>query len=507
MSSRRDLPIDPEIFVEGASALDQWSAIKGKPYITVSSKGIVNGLSTVLNDGADFGPDTTLGATSPTQTGSPYTETVGIQEAITYSGTIIKLPILLGSGLFNISTSIIVNYNGIHLIGSGHNNSNGTSIYTVIPDIDLIDLDEGTGNTDAWEIGNMILLLGNSTSTGSGINTINPGTPFVHAYIHDISVHNATTYAYQFTNFFNCRFEGLYSYGCNGTLSITSYGNGQDVAGNSTFITIKDAAPVSGATNPDLNIDGSASSNNGGGVQQIAFIRLEIEMIDTVETININNANNLTFINTVLDQLTSTTPTSCIVLDNVFQSNFINLMFGLNTNVTTGISISNSENIFFDNPIVLGSGSVINFTTMYNIAPHAIIFRGNFDQTFRANGGTISAVGYLAIKFEDFDYYNLTPSIPTNPPASGTVYQNTNPYDIHLKIPVTYSPTSTAAATLATGISTSTTVTTTTKVSIPAGLTAADGEILTYDMVVPAGWRFELVATNATIGTAEVQAA
>ena len=32
--------------------------INGKPYITVSSKGIANGLSTVFNNGADFGPDT-----------------------------------------------------------------------------------------------------------------------------------------------------------------------------------------------------------------------------------------------------------------------------------------------------------------------------------------------------------------------------------------------------------------------------------------------------------------
>lgn len=84
MLSRKGLPIDPEIFVEGASALDQWAAIKGKPYITVSAKGIANGLSNVLNDGADFGPDTTLGATSPTQTGSPYTQASGIQEAISY---------------------------------------------------------------------------------------------------------------------------------------------------------------------------------------------------------------------------------------------------------------------------------------------------------------------------------------------------------------------------------------------------------------------------------------
>ena len=57
--------------------------IRGKPYITVSAKGMINGLSNIPNDGADFGPDTTEGATAPGQYGSPYTETSGIQEALT----------------------------------------------------------------------------------------------------------------------------------------------------------------------------------------------------------------------------------------------------------------------------------------------------------------------------------------------------------------------------------------------------------------------------------------
>ena len=70
---------------------------------------------------------------------------------------------------------------------------------------------------------------------------------------------------------------------------------------------------------------------------------------------------------------------------------------------------------------------------------------------------------------------------------------------------MTYSPTSTAAATLATGISSTSTVTTSTKVSYPAGITT--GIINTYEMVVPAGQYFELVVTNATIGTVEVQEA
>ena len=58
--------------------------IIGKPSILVSSKGIVNGLSNIPNDGADFGPDTTLGATAPGQYGGTYTQSTGIQEAVNY---------------------------------------------------------------------------------------------------------------------------------------------------------------------------------------------------------------------------------------------------------------------------------------------------------------------------------------------------------------------------------------------------------------------------------------
>jgi len=54
------------------------------PYITVSAKGMSNGLSNIPNDGFDFGPDTMLGATSKDQYGPPYTQTLGIYEALNY---------------------------------------------------------------------------------------------------------------------------------------------------------------------------------------------------------------------------------------------------------------------------------------------------------------------------------------------------------------------------------------------------------------------------------------
>jgi len=57
---------------------------RGKPFITVSAKGISNGLSNTFNDGADFGPDTLLNATSPSQYGPPYSNTTGLQEALNY---------------------------------------------------------------------------------------------------------------------------------------------------------------------------------------------------------------------------------------------------------------------------------------------------------------------------------------------------------------------------------------------------------------------------------------
>ena len=56
---------------------DMLKNIKGKPYITVSSKGLANGQSEYFNDGADFGPDSL-------QADGSLTQTLGLQEAADY---------------------------------------------------------------------------------------------------------------------------------------------------------------------------------------------------------------------------------------------------------------------------------------------------------------------------------------------------------------------------------------------------------------------------------------
>jgi len=134
--------------------------IQTKPYITVSAKGVSNGLSDTFNDGADFGPDTLLGATSPSQYGPPYTQTAGIQEAMNYSATSplysfdtghLFYPIRLLDGSFEFSTPItygIGNYSpsdnfAINFEGSGYVSSvitytgTGTAI-TIDPSINNI---------------------------------------------------------------------------------------------------------------------------------------------------------------------------------------------------------------------------------------------------------------------------------------------------------------------------------------------------------------------------------
>ena len=112
---------------------------RNQQVITVSPKGIANGLSTIPNDGADFGPDTTLGATSPGQTGAPYTETTGIQEAWNYAfasattnfpnqdnikpGAYWMKPILLLEGIFILNQQVVLDpqvpITNIKMIGSG----------------------------------------------------------------------------------------------------------------------------------------------------------------------------------------------------------------------------------------------------------------------------------------------------------------------------------------------------------------------------------------------------
>jgi len=105
------------------------------PYITVSARGMSNGLSDIPNDGADFGPDTLYGTSSKGEYGPPYTQTSGIQEAWNYAfasaieytnygtGNYWMKPILLLDGVFTVNQKIflspVVRIMNPKMIGSG----------------------------------------------------------------------------------------------------------------------------------------------------------------------------------------------------------------------------------------------------------------------------------------------------------------------------------------------------------------------------------------------------
>ena len=82
----------------------------GVPGITVSSKGIANGLSTEYNDGYDFGPD----SYNPSVTsGVPLTQTSGIQEAVNYVFSNNGGKIILKAGVYTISSTDINKYGNL----------------------------------------------------------------------------------------------------------------------------------------------------------------------------------------------------------------------------------------------------------------------------------------------------------------------------------------------------------------------------------------------------------
>ena len=455
----------------------QETNIRGRPYVTVSSKGIANGLSRYPNDGADFGPDTTLGATAPGQYGSPYTKTVGIQEAIVKANgtdTVYLIPGIFSptaSIQISISQTVIKSTTGF-VFGGGMTPENAyiqcpanVDTFTISTQSFIIDGILFNGNNALSNTGDIAihLYVGTEPLNGKILNC-----QFINNYIgikNDTSEINPITGAAQSGQGYNLYYESN-QYSC-------LYANKYFFNNNGSSHSIMEKF---------FNI--TSASGYGLFLQENVIHYLEGSLFVNPTAAALNVASNLfgAFTNYLINAYQNqSTPNPVLIAAG-------NLIFSACNihNSTGGTTIIN----------------VINPPSTFNQSTYIT----DDKQTNEVTVNNTSTSGLFVITDPVYGKLN-PPALTINPPVSGTAYQNTNPYDIRLKIPVTYNPTATAAATLATGISSTSTVTTTTKVSIPAGLTAADGQILTYDMVVPAGWYFELVATNATIGTVEVEAA
>ena len=459
----------------------QMKNIRGKPYITVSAKGMVNGLSNIPNDGADFGPDTTKGATAPGQYGSPYTETSGIQEAHKYAGIQSgqynsRIPVYLREGtgvnnVFFVSSPININYDNSMIIGNGFIQSTDSSL-------------------NAFNIGNAT----------TGIS---------HLTIENVGFYN-------FTNVFNVVNTASSSFAWNFE--------------NLTFVGISNAILISttAALGPTVNF---VNCNGGAaycmyltvGADNINFIdsnmsgEIYVDLPSGVSTVTIS------MINSSLDQ-----GSVSLTGSGIANSNYGVLMM-YNSFITGNITLTNSV-VFTYADSGIGSGLICNAGSYAFMYGNGYINGGTgtfyviqentgasgfvlIDGGYASNSstGSISTDNGTAVPVIVRNVVNMTSSAnihltsvnvnTTASPVSGTVYQNTNPYDIEIDLPV-YATTSGTAGyvTVAKGATSTPTAIGNQFVSGSTSSTSTD----IIKLIVPAGWYYEFTASGVTFGTASV---
>ena len=200
---------------------------KKLPYITVSAKGISNGLSSIINDGADFGPDSYLNTSSKNKIGPPYSLTSGIQEALNYSTSQAfyfndiavgyeLIPIKLLTGIFNLNADLILP------TFSNVNNS--------IPSFTITGEGSGVETPTQININNYYIYFGNGgiqTSNGGfllqglqfngnytgSINFIGNYNNNANCIFRDISINNINFYMNNAYNFKELILDNVYSNG------------------------------------------------------------------------------------------------------------------------------------------------------------------------------------------------------------------------------------------------------------------------------------------------------
>ena len=134
--------------------------------MTVSPRGMSNGLSNTPNDGADFGPDTLLGATAPGQYGPPYTQTTGIQEAINYVAAMGGGIVQLEAGIYTITAPIDLSLKkNITLMGVSKQ-------YGIVPSFDGTILKLGASMNAMININNSAWGTGTATAQNNPSNIV-----------------------------------------------------------------------------------------------------------------------------------------------------------------------------------------------------------------------------------------------------------------------------------------------------------------------------------------------
>ena len=455
--------------------------------VTVSAKGVANGLSEKYNDGFLFGPDTY----NPNSTATPpYTETSGLQEAVNHvaplpariNGKIIIK--IIGGGNLNISVPISFPNFDFMLVGD-----NGTQITANAAMDYMIAL-----NYVGLRFAN-ITFNGNSLATNI-FNVIIANSDDDVVYFDNCSILSATENGFYFSGpggyvvLYHCMLYANGNYGiyseypidnmevieCNGNgnnflyVNITSGNFPITITGGGDFgqITASSTDPGTveiSATNTNFN-DYGGNQNYIVSLTGVAFLGTNVGF-----TIYRQNTYFSIGVNTIID-------ISQIHIGSVYDDDSY-IIVGATGSTATGEVVKISG--YFTNS---ASG-----TTMYSHANYPGYY------VVRNYGSIGSSAGTVAIP--PISYSTL--SIPA--PASGTVYQNTNPFDIEIDLPA-YATTSGTAGyvTIAKGA-------TSTPTAIGNQYVSGDTSDTSEQIIrlkVPANWYYSFTASGVTFGTASV---
>ena len=482
-----------------------WNTVIGRPYVTVSP-------STTF-DGSDYGAFT------------PGTTTSGIQEAVNTGKQVVLL-----AGTFTITTEITNGTSSVlNIIGQGYGMPADTSGYPLptygsiilqsTADANIIRL---ASPVDELQLKDFSAAYSSSiafTSTGHGI--------FIdgETYANSLSSPNGNNVC--MAN--NISLGPLYVYGVDDAHYCFWFENfnvngsipaliGATKGGLLKFRSFKPAAATDNSTRNAGNCVIqwlTGSSNSATTVSVVSFDQVNNSTYSSPQT----NMIRVLYMDVETNGTTYTPPFV------EFGSNCENLFIDLWDQADLGsatLTISNQANA--QTSIAPGAGTWASGVTYSNgnggfLPVSNLVFFGQpgtgnpaqidlYDtgSQLTLNGALIVGNGLYSYNSGNAIRTNPsspgTISLPTNPPASGTVYQNTSGTNIYIYLPVTYSPTSTVAATMTPALGPTSTVVDLPKESEPAGLTT--GTIRTYLLRVPNSWYFSFTASNATLGTAVV---
>ncbi|MEM3862206.1 MAG: hypothetical protein QW203_06985 [Thermoplasmatales archaeon] len=470
-------------YTSASTPVPEWSVLNGKPYVTVSAKGISNGLSNIINDGADFGPDTLFGASLPSQYGPPYTQTSGIQEAINYIASIGGGIIKLNDGIYDVTNaplqplgysqeahillpSIPSGGNVINIAIIGNPASRGGSEGGAQPPADytggvtIKSLYQNTSGIPYW-------VIAAPTAAGTSTNLTN-----VNLFIDGIHIQTSPT-------------------GAMGGISL-DFIFGVIIGKLYIDIDSSEIFPTTISTGVGIMWGNTVNSS-------IAYAD-EISVVGYQTGIYLTSASHMQINKLMADMCVN----GLFLLGSPYGAH-IGQYDVQNCQVMVGFQNSPSDAWCVIDLISMGDQQTSGYPYDYKYVVQDN--GGGGTHYLKANllaaGSFTPAYSLTANSVVKINHIDLAPvaTLPANPPASATVYQNMNPFDIRIYLPA-YATTSGTAGSVSIALGSTSTPSTIGTKFINGSTSSSATEII--ELVVPAGWYYEFTATGVTFGTATV---